>query len=112
MKSRVIEVEKPPMIKIDIGEKPVLVNQSKIRKNPDPWHDVMIPGLLNRDGVPVVPTPSEVEPGEPPGGTMSQPAPMTPGRRITGKKEAPGAANLIDRKPVNKSTCDASSTIK
>ena len=31
------------------------VNQSKLRKNPDNWHDVVIPGLDRRNDVPTVP---------------------------------------------------------
>ena len=32
-----------------------LTNISKIRKNPDPWHDVVIPGLDGRDGAVTIP---------------------------------------------------------
>ena len=50
-----VAVKKPPMIEIDLKGKTIQVNQSKIRKNPDKWHDVVIPGLEGRDGVPEYP---------------------------------------------------------
>merc|ERR1712078_78935 len=50
--SRVIAYDRPPMVTIDLNGRSVVVNQSKIRKNPDNWHDVVIPGLHGRDDVP------------------------------------------------------------
>ena len=44
------------MVTIDLKGQAVRVNQSKIRKNPDNWHDVVIPGLHGRDGVVTVPS--------------------------------------------------------
>ena len=38
-----------------MGGQVIAVNQSKLRKNPDPWHDVVIPGLDGKDAVPTVP---------------------------------------------------------
>ena len=35
--SRVIAYDKPPMVTIDLNGRSVVVNQSKIRKNPDNW---------------------------------------------------------------------------
>ena len=55
IRSRVIAVGKPPMVMIELSGQAVQVNQSKLRKNPDPWHDVVIPGLEGRDGVVTVP---------------------------------------------------------
>ena len=63
IRSRVIAYLRPPMVTIDYKGQPALVNQSKIRRNPDPWHDVVIPGVDGHDGVPTVPVdPSEREP--------------------------------------------------
>jgi len=53
--SRVLAYDKPPMVTIDLKGHSARVNQSKIRKNPDNWHDVVIPGLHGRDGVVIVP---------------------------------------------------------
>jgi len=54
-KAKIVSVGKPPMVTIDIGGRMTLTNISKIRKNPDPWHDVVIPGLDGRDGTVTVP---------------------------------------------------------
>ncbi len=59
IRTRIVGEENPPMIKIDINGKTIRVNQSKIRKNPDPWHDVVIPGLERRDAVVTVPGTTE-----------------------------------------------------
>eukprot|EP00973_Karenia_brevis_P075704 10520656-Karenia_brevis.AAC.1 len=32
----------------------VLVNQSRIRKHPDLWHNVGIPGVLTKEGAPTL----------------------------------------------------------
>ena len=53
--SRIVSLDKPPMVSIDLNNKVVRVNQSKIRKNPDPWHDVVIPGVTGRDEEVTVP---------------------------------------------------------
>ena len=57
--SRVVAYEKPPMVTIDLKGQSVRVNQSKLRKNPDNWHDVVIPGLHGRDGTVTVPYPEQ-----------------------------------------------------
>ena len=43
------------MLSLDLAGQTVQVNQSKIRKNPDPWHDVVIPGVDGRDDYCTVP---------------------------------------------------------
>ena len=43
------------MVTIDLKGQSSRVNQSKIRKNPDNWHDVVIPGMHGRDGIVTVP---------------------------------------------------------
>jgi hypothetical protein len=53
--SRVLAYTKPPMVTIELNGQSTRVNQSKIRKNPDNWHDVVIPGLAGRDGTVTVP---------------------------------------------------------
>eukprot|EP00973_Karenia_brevis_P020168 2767148-Karenia_brevis.AAC.1 len=58
-KSRVVALDRPPMIKIDLDNTTVVVNQSKIGKNPNPWHDEVIPGVVNKDGVPTLPAENE-----------------------------------------------------
>ena len=55
IRSKVLAYGKPPMVTIDLGGQAVLVNQSKLRKNPDPWHDVVIPGVDGRNDYPTVP---------------------------------------------------------
>eukprot|EP00975_Prorocentrum_lima_P025846 5438502-Prorocentrum_lima.AAC.1 len=40
------------MITIELAGRTIRVNQSKLRPNPDPWHDVNIPGLEGCDLVP------------------------------------------------------------
>jgi hypothetical protein len=35
----------PPMVSIDTGRSVIRVNETKVRKDHDPWHDVPIPGL-------------------------------------------------------------------
>ena len=69
--SRVLSYTKPPMVTIDLKGTATQVNQSKLRKNPDNWHDVVIPGLDGRDAVPTVP------------GLYDDPVKVP--RRITGK---------------------------
>ena len=73
--SRVTKVEDGPMVSIDTDGISWRVNQTKVRKNPDPWHDVVIPGLEGRDAVPTVPgmlpRPDDDEDTE-------RPAPATP----------------------------------
>jgi len=44
-----------PMVDLQFKYGTMKVNQSKMRKNPDPWHDVVIPGLEGRDDHPTVP---------------------------------------------------------
>ena len=55
VKARVIKQGKPPMVTLDLAGQTVQVNQSKIRKNPDPWHDVVVPGVDGRDDYCTVP---------------------------------------------------------
>ena len=43
------------MVIIEAKGQTLRVNNSKLRKNPDDWHDVVIPGLEGRDGTPTVP---------------------------------------------------------
>ena len=43
------------MVKIELKGRVARVNQTKLRKNPDNWHDVVIPGLDRRNDVPTVP---------------------------------------------------------
>ena len=43
------------MVLIDNKGQTLRVNKSKLRKNPDNWHDVVTPGLQGKDGVPTVP---------------------------------------------------------
>ncbi len=52
--ARVIGLEKPPMLLIEVKGHHARVNQSKMRNNPDEWHGVVIPGLDGRDGVVIV----------------------------------------------------------
>ena len=47
------------MLNIDLKGQTVRVNQSKIRKNPDNWHDVVTPGMHGRDDTVTVPTDGE-----------------------------------------------------
>jgi len=54
-KAKVVSVGKPPMVTIEMGGRMTLTNCSKIRKNPDPWHDVVAPGIDGREGVVTVP---------------------------------------------------------
>ena len=42
---KIIAATKPPMATIALGGQAVQVNQSKLWKNLDRWHDVVIPGL-------------------------------------------------------------------
>ena len=44
-----------PMIKVEVENTIKSCNQYKLRRNPDPWRDFVVPGLTNRDGVPEVP---------------------------------------------------------
>ena len=60
--SRVISYDRPPMVTIDLKGQAVAVNQSKLRKNPDNWHDVVIPGLTGRDGTVTVPSDAHPSP--------------------------------------------------
>ena len=39
------------MVAIDLNGTVVQVNEFKLKLNPDPWHDVIIPGLDNDDVV-------------------------------------------------------------
>jgi len=55
IKAKVVEPGKPPMVSIEVKGQIFRVNMSKLRKNPDPWHDVVIPGVDNRDAVVTVP---------------------------------------------------------
>ena len=56
VKAKVIEDQiKPPMVVIEVKGESYRVNQSKLRKNPDPWPDVVIQGVDNRDTVATVP---------------------------------------------------------
>ena len=56
------------------------VNQTKLRKNPDPWHDVVIPGLEGRDAIVTVPG-EEVR------------------RRLYGKQPASGKGKVGESEP-------------
>ena len=62
VKARVTRQGKPPMVTLDLAGQEVTVNQSKIRKNPDPWHDVVIPGVDGRDDYCTVPGQPEQNP--------------------------------------------------
>ena len=64
--ARVIGLEKPPMLLLDIKGHCARVNQPKVRHNPDEWHVVVIPGLVGKDGVAIVPEPSLVGEEPPP----------------------------------------------
>ena len=44
-----------PMVHIEVDGQTKQVNQTKLRKNPDMWHDVVIPGMDRRNGKPTVP---------------------------------------------------------
>ena len=58
LKGKVTTEQKPPMVTIDCPEashSELRVNQTKVRKNPDTWHDVVIPGLDGADGTCEVP---------------------------------------------------------
>jgi len=78
IRSRVVGDHKPPMVGIDLNGTIVRVNESKLKLNPDPWHDVVIPGLDNRDTVvtvPGVPPSPKSAASTPP---AERPAPGTP----------------------------------
>ena len=83
-KARVNSETKPPMVTIDLGGQVVTVNQSKLRKNPDSWHDVVIPGIDDTEVIIEVPgtngESSQQVPEAPATPTYSpaSPAPMTP----------------------------------
>ena len=52
------------MVKIELtedqkGSRQFWCNRSKLKPNPDPWHDVVIPGFDGRDAVPEVPPDDE-----------------------------------------------------
>ena len=53
--ARVISSEGGPMVLIDVKGQTLRVNSTKLRKNPDNWHDMVIPGLEGRDDTPTVP---------------------------------------------------------
>lgn len=57
IRARVCHLPEPPMVGIQYKGQVTTVNQSKLRRNPDPGHAVVIPGLDNRDAVPEVPLP-------------------------------------------------------
>ena len=67
LRGKVLEFDpKNPMVKIELnedhkGRRQFWCNRSKVKRNPDPWHDVMIPGLEGRDGVTEVPPPENLE---------------------------------------------------
>ena len=55
------------MVKIELtedqkGSRQFWGNRSKLKPNPDPWHDVVIPGFDGRDAVPEVPPDDKEEP--------------------------------------------------
>jgi len=68
--SKILSLDKLPMLNILWRNTSIRVNSSKVRLNPDPWHDVVVPGLQGRDAVPTVPTRQnnvgEVSPKTPP----------------------------------------------
>ena len=80
------------MLTIDLRGQAVRVNQSKIRKNPDPWHDVVIPGLEGRDDSPTVPVETVVaeEPEAP------RPSPATP--RADSHRRSPSPPDVYDHR--------------
>ena len=43
------------MVTIDLNGNTINANQFKLRKNPDEWHDIVIPGLRGKDGTVTVP---------------------------------------------------------
>ena len=43
------------MVLIDVKGQTLRVNSTKLRENPDNWHDMVIPGLEGRDDTPTVP---------------------------------------------------------
>jgi hypothetical protein len=55
IRSTVVSAEEPPMVASDLGGQAVRVNQSMLRKNPDLWRDVVIPGIDGRDATVIVP---------------------------------------------------------
>ena len=56
--ARVVGVNAPPMLTIHVKGVTRTVNQSKVRKNPDPWHDVVITmSRGSRGAVPSAPRP-------------------------------------------------------
>ena len=55
-----------PMVEVQFSDGTRKVNQSKLRKNPDPWHDVVIPGLDGRDDMPTVPSADRSDPNQQP----------------------------------------------
>ena len=59
--ARVTGLGKPPMLLAEIKGHNARTNQSNIRKNPDEWHDVVIPGLDGKAGVVTVPPEAQEE---------------------------------------------------
>ena len=55
LRGKVLEFDPTnPMVKIELnedhkGRRQFWCNRSKVKRNPDPWHDVIIPGLANQD---------------------------------------------------------------
>jgi len=78
IRARVVGDHQPPMASTDLNGTVVRANESKPKLNPDPWHDVVSPGLDNTDTVvtaPGVPTTPGSAPPTPP---AELPAPGTP----------------------------------
>ena len=68
------------MVTLDLAGQTVQVNQSKIGKNPDPWHDVVIPGVDGRDDYCTVPQQPEITVRRRLRGKQPMPAPVPPVR--------------------------------
>ena len=51
LKARVVSTytdSRRPMVTIEYNNQQVTINKTLLRKNPDPWHDVVIPNLTVR----------------------------------------------------------------
>jgi len=75
VRARVVGDHRPPMVNIDLNGTVCRVNESKLKLNPDPWHDVVIPGVDNRDAVVTVPPIPGSAPATP---QLALPAPGSP----------------------------------